>query len=123
MTIVPREDMLTLDTRVAPTDIDQFYPGQPAIVRLTGLSQRTTPEVNASVERIAAEAAEDKRTGAPYYSVRVTLPAGELARLGDEVKLAPGMPAEAFMKTRTRTALSYLLRPLTDQLARALRDD
>ena len=123
MTIVPREDMLTLDTRVAPTDIDQLYPGQTAIVRLIGLSQRTTPELNASVERIAAEAAEDKRTGAPYYSVRVTLPAGELARLGDEVKLAPGMPAEAFMKTRTRTALSYLLRPLTDQLARALRED
>jgi HlyD family secretion protein len=123
MTIVPREDTLTLDTRVAPTDIDQLYPGQTAIVRLIGLSQRTTPELNASVERIAAEAAEDKRTGAPYYSVRVTLPAGELARLGDEVKLAPGMPAEAFMKTRTRTALSYLLRPLTDQLARALRDD
>ena len=45
----------------------------------------------------------------------------EVARLGD-VKLIPGMPVEAFVQTGDRTMMSYLVKPLQDQLMRAFRE-
>ena len=49
------------------------------------------------------------------------MPPEEIARLG-EVKLIPGMPVEAFVQTGDRTMLSYLIKPLHDQLMRAFRE-
>ena len=45
----------------------------------------------------------------------------ELARL-NWLKLVPGMPVEAFIRTDERTMLSYLFKPLTDQARRAFRE-
>jgi HlyD family secretion protein len=62
-----------------------------------------------------------KRTGLSYFTVRIGMTAQEIARLGD-VKLAPGMPVEAFVQTDERTMISYLMNPLHDQLMRAFRE-
>jgi multidrug efflux pump subunit AcrA (membrane-fusion protein) len=35
----------------------------------------------------------------------------------------PGMPVEVFISTQARTALSFLTKPLTDQLSRAFREE
>jgi HlyD family secretion protein len=50
------------------------------------------------------------------------LPAQEVARLGDSNKIIPGMPVEAFVQTGDRTMMSYLMKPLSDQLMRAFRE-
>jgi HlyD family secretion protein len=63
----------------------------------------------------------DQRTGQSCYTIRVSMPPEEVARLG-EVKLTPGMPVEAFVQTGDRTMLSYLIKPLHDQLMRAFRE-
>ena len=49
------------------------------------------------------------------------MPPEQVARLGD-VKLVPGMPVEAFVKTGDRTVMSYLMKPLADQINRAFRE-
>jgi HlyD family secretion protein len=51
----------------------------------------------------------------------VQLNAGEREKLG-ELRLRPGMPVETFIQTTSRTMLDYILKPLTDQLARAFRE-
>ena len=56
-----------------------------------------------------------------YYTVRISIPEAEVARLGG-LKLLPGMPLEAFIQTGDRTVLSYLMKPMTDQIARQFRD-
>jgi HlyD family secretion protein len=71
--------------------------------------------------RVAADTATDQRTGQSYYLVRISMTADEIKRLGD-VKLTPGMPVEAFIQTGERTMLSYLVKPLHDQLMRAFRE-
>jgi HlyD family secretion protein len=53
--------------------------------------------------------------------VRVVVSEEEFKRL-DGLKLLPGMPAETFIQTEERTAMSYLLKPMTDQLTRAFRE-
>jgi len=121
MLIVPQGDLLVIEAQVQPRDIAQIVPGQQARVRFPGFDQRTTPELAAHVRTISADLARDAVTGARYYIVRLVIPDEELSRL-DGGLLVPGMPAEAFITTEERTILSYLVRPVTDQIAHALRE-
>jgi len=122
MQIVPARDMLTPQVRVSPQDIDQVSVGQKVTLRFSAFNQRNTPEINGTVEQVAADVTADKQTGAAYYVVRISVSENEWKRLADLVPL-PGMPVEAFVQTGARTALAYLTKPLTDQVARAFREE
>ena len=122
MMIVPQADDLSVEAKVNPQDIDKLQIGQKTVLRLSAFNQRTTPELNGIVSRVSADVTTDQRTGQSYYTIRVSMPAAEVARLGDNVKLIPGMPVEAFVQTGDRTMLSYLMKPLSDQLMRSFRE-
>jgi HlyD family secretion protein len=121
MLIVPEADELSVETRIMPQDIDQLVFGQPAVIRFASFNQRTTPEIAGVVTRISADTTQDTRSGASFYVVRIGLPREELARL-DGLQLVPGMPVEAFIRTTDRTVVSYLVKPLRDQIAKAFRE-
>jgi HlyD family secretion protein len=122
MLIVPEDDNLALEVNIQPKDVDQIRPGMNAVLRMSAFNQRTTPELNGVVSRIAADLTTDERSGVSYYVVRITLPAVEMEKL-EGLKLMPGMPAEAFIRTGDRTAISYLVKPLADQINRAFREE
>jgi HlyD family secretion protein len=121
MLIVPRSDALVVEGRLSPQMIDQARAGQKAILRFSAFDRRTTPELIGDVLQVSPDITQDPKTGTGYYTVRVSLAPEEAARLGD-LKLVPGMPVEVFIQTGTRTALSYLVKPLEDQLAKAWRE-
>ena len=121
MLIVPEADNLSVEVKVNPQDIDQLQLNQKAILRFSAFNIRTTPEIEGTVTRISADTSTDQRTGQSYYTIRIAMPAEQIERLGD-VKLLPGMPVEAFIQTRDRTMLSYLMKPLHDQVLRAFRE-
>jgi HlyD family secretion protein len=126
MQIVPRADELVVDAKVAPFDIDQVGTGAVASVRIMSGNQRTTPIIVGRVVRVSAdiEREEQKNSAEPkqaYYTVRIALPADEVARLTD-IHLVPGMPAEVFIQTHERTPMQYLLKPLREQIARTFRE-
>ena len=121
MLIVPQADDLQVEAKVNPQDIDKLQVGQKTLLRLSAFNQRTTPELNGAVTRVSPDVTTDQRTGQAYYTIRVSMPPAEVARLG-EAKLIPGMPVEAFVQTGDRTMLSYLIKPLHDQLMRAFRE-
>jgi HlyD family secretion protein len=121
MLIVPETDNLLVEAKVDPKDIDKVQLGQAVLLRFSAFNIRTTPEINGAVARVAADTSTDQRTGQTYYVVRIAMTRDEVARLGD-VKLTPGMPVEAFIQTGQRTMLSYLIKPLRDQLMRAFRE-
>jgi HlyD family secretion protein len=120
MLIVPDADALSVEAKVSPQDIDQLSLGQSAGLRFSAFNQRTTPEIIGTISRISADVSTDQRSGQSFFTVRIGLPAEETARLGN-VRLVPGMPVEAFMKTYDRTVLSYFIKPLEDQVMRAFR--
>jgi HlyD family secretion protein len=121
MMIVPQADDLQVEAKVNPQDIDKLQIGEKTLLRLSAFNQRTTPELNGVVIRVSPDVTTDQRTGQSYYTIRVSMPPAEVARLG-EVKLIPGMPVEAFVQTGDRTMLAYLIKPLHDQLMRAFRE-
>jgi len=121
MVIVPEGDALEIDARLAPDKVDQVYAGQAARVRLSAFNQRTTPELDGVVNLVSADLVHDAQSNAPYFDVRITLPPEEVRRLGT-LQLVPGMPAEVFLQSESRTMLSYLFKPITDQLSRMFRE-
>jgi HlyD family secretion protein len=122
MMIVPKADDLSVEAKVNPQDIDKLQVGQKTLLRLSAFNQRTTPELNGLVTRVSADVTTDQRTGQSYYTIRVSMPPNEVARLGAENKIIPGMPVEAFVQTGDRTMMSYLMKPLSDQFMRSFRE-
>ena len=121
MMVVPNAGSLIIEAKVAPQDIDQLQLGQEAGLRFSAFNQRTTPEINGTISRIGADVTVEQRTGQNYYTVDIATRPEEVARLGD-VKLIPGMPVETFIKTGDRKVISYLIKPLRDQIVRAFRE-
>jgi HlyD family type I secretion membrane fusion protein len=119
--IVPQEDVLVVEGEVAPADIDRVFAGQEATIRFPGLDHRTTPKLAARVETVAADLTVDEATHRSFYTIRLTIRETELARL-DVQKLVSGMPAEAFVTVGSRTVLAYLVKPIADQIAHAMRE-
>jgi HlyD family secretion protein len=131
MEVVPDSDELLVETRLQPNDIDQVRVGQKAFVRLSAFNQRTTPQLIGTVSYVSATTSHDQGpqggqgtqgtqggVQGSYFTVRVVLADEERRRLGG-LQLVPGMPAEVFMQTGSRTMMSYLLKPITDQMQRA----
>jgi HlyD family secretion protein len=118
MELVPDSDDLQVEARVQPQDIDHVHAGQQAFVRFSAFNQRTTPQLTGNVSYLSADTSHDQQTNAPFFTVRVTLPDDERRRLAGQ-QLVPGMPAEVFMQTGSRTMMSYLFKPIVDQMRRA----
>jgi len=122
MNIVPIRDMLTVDMRIRPTDVDQVSIGQAARLRFSAFNQRTTSEIEGKVESLSPDVSINEQTGETWYSARIAIPPQERAKLGN-LALIPGMPVEAYIKSEPRTALAYLIKPISDQMERAMREN
>jgi len=120
--IVPDNDDLVAEVRISPVDIDQVYVGQEAVLRIAAFNQRTTPELHATVATVSPDLTRNEQTGEAWYDVRFDIAQSEFDRLGG-LDIVPGMPVDAFIATEERTALSYFLKPLSDQLVRAFREE
>ncbi len=117
--IVPEEDRLVVEGRVDPGSIDRLSIGQKTIVRFPTVDHRSTPERTGTVAMISPEPKQDAPGQPFYFIVRVDL-AGDPMLPGHA--LQPGLPAELNFQTGERTVLSYLVKPLVDQIAHAMRE-
>lgn len=121
MLIVPEGDKLVVEAKIEPQDIEQVRVGAEAAIRFPAFNSRTTPEILGTVSRVAADLSQDERTGLSYFVVRITISDAEMARLEGQ-RLIPGMPADVQIRTEERTALSYLVKPIEDQISKAFRE-
>jgi HlyD family secretion protein len=119
MDLVPQSDRLVVEAQVRPEDIDRVHDGLPAQVRLLPYKQRRTPPLDAKVIYVSADRLVDKHTNQPYYAAKLRIDEQELAKLGDEVKMVPGMPSEVMIKTGETTVALYALSPILDSFHRA----
>jgi HlyD family secretion protein len=120
MLIVPEEDRLVIDAMVAPASIDDVKPGQPVSIRFPAFDIATTPECKGTVQRVSADLIKDSQRQISYFLARMTL-TDQDACLRDTRRLQPGMPAEVHIQTGERNVLSYVMKPLSDQMSRAFR--
>lgn len=120
--ILPADVPLIVEVQIPRMQIDEVREGQAANIRLTALNQRTTPVLDGEVLYISADTVVSAQ-GAQrdVYLARVTISAEQIARIPG-FSPTPGMPAEVLVRTRERTFLDYLVKPVTDSLARAFHE-
>ncbi len=120
MEIVPRDASQVIIAQIAPNDVDNLRIGQSTEVRFPGLRERNPPIIHGRVTRISADSFTVEETGASYFRAEIVVPASELAKMGRGAEtLRPGAPVEVVVLLRKRTALGYLLEPLTNNLWRS----
>lgn len=116
--IVPSEDALLLEARIAPKDIAFLRPEQPATVRFTAYDFSVYGGLEAVLDQIGADTVTDEK-GNAFYVVRVrTLKSS----LGKDLPIIPGMVAEVDIMTGKKTVLAYLMKPVLRAKAHALTE-
>lgn len=122
--LLPLQDELIIEAPIQPAEIDNVKKGQKAMVRLTALNQRTTPMLDAQVVYVSADALPDENpqmVSGDVYKARIQLN-GETMPDYLNFKATPGMPAEVYITTRSRTFFEYLMEPVRDSMSRAFRE-
>jgi HlyD family secretion protein len=124
--IVPDGRELIIQAQLKPTDADDAYPGQTAQVRFVSIHNRTLPLLTGRVRTVSADSFTDEKTGRTFFRAEIVVPEKELNQVRSVMgqgELRPGLPVEAVLKVRKRTALQYLLEPLTGALWRSGHED
>jgi HlyD family secretion protein len=119
--IIPENRKLLIEAKITPHDIDKVHPDQEATVRFSSFDSHVTPRLHGVVKKVSAAEIADKE-GKTFFTTEIEVSPTELMKLETGQHLIPGMPAEVYLATQSRSILSYFLKPLTDMLARTFRE-
>ncbi|MEQ1648430.1 MAG: HlyD family type I secretion periplasmic adaptor subunit [Hyphomicrobiaceae bacterium] len=121
MTIVPNDEALSIEMKVAPVEIDRIFVGQDVRLKFTSFNQKTTPELDGRITYISPDISHDPKSKQDYYTTRAII-AGKDTRTIAGKTIRPGMQVEAFITTEKRSAFSYFAKPIVDQFSRTFRE-
>ena len=119
--LVPQDRPLVIAARVDPRNIDLVTIGQPVKLIFPAFSSRTTPELQGTVSKLSADAFTDQNSGVSFYRAEIVIDPDQIGKL-DGLTLIPGMPVEAFIRTKDRSPMAYLVQPFTDYFTYAFRE-
>ena len=126
MDVVPDGKELVIQTQLKPSDADDAYVGQVAQVRFVSIHNRSLPLFTGRVRTVSADSFTDEKTGHSFFRAEIVVPQGEMNRVRSVLgngELRPGLPVDTVLTVRKRTALQYLLEPLTGALWRSGHED
>jgi HlyD family secretion protein len=126
MDVVPDGRELVIQAQLNPSDADDAFTGQEAQVRFTTVHNRSLPLFTGTVRTVSADSFTDEKTGRSYFRAELIVPQSELRKVRSVLgrgELRPGLPVEAVLKVRKRTALQYLVEPLSGALWRSGHED
>ncbi len=119
--IIPEGEKLIVEAQLPPQDIDKVRRDMTASVRFPAFDAKSTPRLDGRVLSTSAAQLTDNQ-GKTYFTAQVEISVQELKKLGRGHELKPGMPAEVYIETGSRSILSYFLKPLGDLTTRAFRE-
>lgn len=126
MDIVPDGRELVIQAQLNPSDADDAYTGQKAQVRFMSIHNRSLPLFTGTVRTVSADSFTEEKTGRSYFRAEIVVPETELQKVRSVLgrgDLRPGLPVEAVLTVRKRTALQYLVEPLSGALWRSGHED
>src|SRR5206468_9035555 len=122
MDVVPDGRELVIQAQLKASDADDAYPGQQAQIRFLSVHSRTMPLIKGTVRTVSADSLTDEKTGRTFFRAEIVVPDSEMNKVRSSVgngELRPGLPVDAVLKVRKRTALQYLIEPLSGALWRS----
>ena len=126
MDIVPAAAPLVIDAQLPAQSMDGLYIGQTAEVKIASMHDRALPILKGEITRMSGDSFTDEKTGARYYTLEVTVPTAEAAKIrelrGPNGAMRAGLPASIIVPLRKRTAFQYLTDPLTQAVWTSFRE-
>ncbi|MDR3506538.1 MAG: HlyD family type I secretion periplasmic adaptor subunit [Caulobacteraceae bacterium] len=126
MDIVPSNEALVVDAKVKASDADDLHEGQMVEIRVPAFRDRGMPYLKGEITKVSADSFSDEKTGVSYFRIEASVPPTEMTKVngkrGAEKGLRPGLPVEMVVPLRSRTALSYLMEPLTHRIWTSFRE-
>jgi protease secretion system membrane fusion protein len=120
--VVPENEKLLVEVRVAPHLIDHVKDGLSVDIRFSAFAHSPQLMVVGKVISISSDLIVEPQTNVAYYLARVQVTAEGMKTLGSR-QMQPGMPAEVVFKTGERSLLTYLMHPLTKRVAAAMKEE
>lgn len=123
MNIVPQHEELIVEAKVKPQDIDNVAIGMKSKIQLTAYKGKKVPKLDGEVINISPDIVTNEQTRESYFLARVSISKKDIAKLKDKIELYPGMPAQVFIITGSRSLISYMFTPISDSAYRAFREE
>ncbi|KQM30565.1 HlyD family type I secretion periplasmic adaptor subunit [Sphingomonas sp. Leaf10] len=124
--IVPDAAPLVVRANFDPSDIDGVYEGRQAEVKFLNLHERDLPILLGNIRNVSADSLVDEKSGRNYFTAEIVVPQSQIAMLkevrGADTGIRAGVPVSVLVKLRPRTALQYMLDPLTEAFRRSLHE-
>lgn len=122
--IVPQDSAWQVKAQFPPLVVDRLAVGLPVDLRLSSLQRVHTPVMLGAVATVSADQLIDEQTHQPYFSVGVDVEPESVAKLADVgLAIKPGMQVEVIVRTGERTLMNYLLKPLSERLITAFKEE
>jgi protease secretion system membrane fusion protein len=123
MDIVPQDEPLLIEVKIAPYLIDKIRPGMDADIRFSNFSNSPQLMVDGVVDTISQDLLTDPQANTPpYYLARVSVKESGLKVLGSH-QLQPGMPVQVVIKTGERSLMKYIMHPFVKRLAASMKEE
>ncbi|MBV4366388.1 HlyD family type I secretion periplasmic adaptor subunit [Erwinia phyllosphaerae] len=122
MAIVPDNEALIVEARLPVNLIDKVHPGLPVTLLFSAFNQNTTPKIPGELIMVSADSLTDSSTGAAFYPIQIAITVKGKALLARH-HIRPGMTAEVFINTGSRSLMNYLFRPILDRVATAMTEE
>ena len=119
--IVPQDRPLIVSVNIPPLHRDETHVGQQVRLVFPSFSARNMPSIFGHLTGLSADALIDPRSQLAYYRADIAIDTDQMAKLAT-TPLLPGMPVEAFIETGAQAPITYLLKPITDYFAKAMRE-
>ncbi len=123
MNIVPQHEELIIEAKIKPQDIDNVRVGMKSKIQLTAYKGKKVPKINGEIINISPDVIINEQTRESYFLARVSINKKDIEKLENKVELYPGMPAQIFIITGSRSLISYMFTPISDSAYRAFREE
>ncbi len=123
MNIVPQHEELIIEAKVKPQDIDNVAIGMKSKIQLTAYKGKKVPKLNGEVINISADIVTNEQTRESYFLARISISKKDIEKLKEKIELYPGMPAQVFIITGSRSLISYMFTPISDSTYKAFREE
>ncbi|WKV50099.1 MULTISPECIES: HlyD family efflux transporter periplasmic adaptor subunit [Dickeya] len=119
--ITPLDDKLLIEARVRLQDMAFLRPGQEAMMTFTAYDDTTFGGLKGYIDQISQDMVTDQ-AGNSFYLVRLRTEKNYLGSIDKPLLILPSMVANVNIITGRKTLLSYLLKPIRQARAEALRE-
>ncbi len=123
MNIVPQDEEMIIEAKIKPQDIDNVAIGMKSKIQLTAYKGKKVPKINGKVINVSADIVTNEQTRESYFLARINISKKDLNKLKEKIELYPGMPAQVFIITGSRSLISYMFTPISDSTYKAFREE